>query len=80
MNTINHANQFRYASPYDIPAYVPPPPHPHYAAPVPATYPSPAPKVPCPSNLLISCAPSVATVPCQPSPHPGTEEFHVASK
>lgn len=29
------------------------------------SYPSPSPAVKCPSNLLLSCQPSVAPVPCQ---------------
>lgn len=29
------------------------------------SYPSPAPPTQCPSNLLFSCQPSVAPVPCQ---------------
>ena len=29
------------------------------------SYPSPAPSTQCPSNLLFSCQPSVAPVPCQ---------------
>lgn len=64
---------------YSAPSYAPAPsykPAPSYAArpsyaPVHAgpatsyTYPSPSPPVPCPTNLLLSCAPSVAPVPCQ---------------
>jgi Vitelline membrane cysteine-rich region len=32
------------------------------------TYPSPAPKVKCPSSLLLSCQPNVAHVPCVSPP------------
>ncbi|KAG5666448.1 hypothetical protein PVAND_014476 [Polypedilum vanderplanki] len=37
----------------------------HAGPPTSYTYPSSAPTVPCPTNLLFSCAPSVAPVPCQ---------------
>jgi len=47
---------------YSAPAYKPAP---VYAGPAKAyTYGSPAPQVPCPTNLLFSCQPSVAPVPC----------------
>ena len=43
------------------PSYGPVNPGPSYAY----TYPSPSPPVQCPTNLLFSCQPAVAPVPCQ---------------
>lgn len=43
------------------PSYAPVAPGPSYAY----TYPSPSPPVQCPTNLLFSCQPAVAPVPCQ---------------
>lgn len=62
-------SKFRYASPYDIPAYkhAKPAYKPVYApAPVPAySYSAP---VQCPQNLLVGCAPQVQYVPCSAPP------------
>lgn len=63
--------QLRYASPYDMPAYVPKRPAHAYAShsyPLPS---QPAPQVHCPSNLLISCKLQVQDAPCEPSPQYG---------
>lgn len=57
-----------YSAPsYSAPSYSAKPSYaPSYAGPATSyTYPSPAPPVPCPTNLLFSCSPNVAPVPCQ---------------
>lgn len=54
-----------YAFPKDIHLSVAP------GAPRSYSYPSPAPSVPCPQNLLLGCSPSVAAVPCKSVSYPG---------
>lgn len=54
----NPVHRLRYASPYDLP--IAHQSHPQYA-PQPAHGPSP---LPCPHNILISCSPNAAKVPC----------------
>jgi hypothetical protein len=51
---------------YSAPSYSAPAPQPGPAKSY--SYGSPAPQVPCPQNLLLSCAPSVQPVPCVAPP------------
>ena len=57
------------------PSFAPSNPGPSYVY----TYPSPSPPVQCPTNLLFSCQPAVAPVPCQsvsysaPAPAPSSK-------
>lgn len=56
---------------YSPPSYAPAPAYQPAPQPGPAksySYQSPAPQVPCPQNLLLSCAPSVQPVPCVAPP------------
>lgn len=62
-----------FAAPSSYGGYSAPAHHQGYAAPSYGehsySYPSPAPKVKCGGNLLVGCAPHVATVPCSSYHH-----------
>lgn len=73
MTDEDQMNGARYASPYDMPRYMPQPkytPKPFYPAAysnaAPPAYPHPQP-VQCPQQLLIGCAPQVQYAACSSS-------------
>ncbi|XP_031640260.1 uncharacterized protein LOC116352100 [Contarinia nasturtii] len=71
-NELAENQYFRYASPYDIPKYVPKPAYKPAAAPYKPAHSAPpalAPQVEkCGQNLFVSCVPNVQYVACAPPP------------